>query len=260
MRRELTLVCLYASHELVRLFFFSSLFSSFSVGPDQILLAEAAPAEKAPVSTLCRAERLLRGAAKMGTPVYGARSRLGRLLVGRERFCSVDATPSIATSMSLAKVLRKGGGILGFSKDGALEMVTASGDLVWSDAGGRGPNDAVALLKMSEKEIQEKNHEAKERRKKKLERDLELTAKRRKLEKGKKNGKENKEDSTNSPKKRKKGRRRIFRWDTRDMAASAEATDSANTATQGGPHGRNVVFSMLGWGRSSPNEAGGQSG
>lgn len=131
-------------------------------------------------SLLCKTERAVRSVARMGTPVYGARSRLGQLVLGAERFCGVDASSATLSSRSLAAVWRKGGGILRFTLDGDLEMVTSSGDLIWSDNERHRFDELQFKSKMGPRtrKILEKKHDRERRqRQERVAKDLEMTAK-----------------------------------------------------------------------------------
>lgn len=100
---------------------------------DQVVLAGAdTGGTKKNVGLLCRGERLLRRVAHVAAPEYGARSQQGRLLLGQEHFCSVDASPATVSGVEVAQLWLTGGGVLGFSDDGDLEMVGPSGKRVWS--------------------------------------------------------------------------------------------------------------------------------
>ncbi|CAN0046430.1 unnamed protein product, partial [Laminaria digitata] len=111
--------------------------------------------DKGKTGVLCKTERLVRGVARMGTPMYGARSRLGQLVLGQERFCGVNASAATISSRSLAKIWRDGDGILGFTENGDLEMVTPSGDVVWSYAEGGGVDEIREQRRTSEKASKE---------------------------------------------------------------------------------------------------------
>ena len=117
----------------------SILLSLFRVA--QIVLSGASTGHiKQKVGVLCRGERLLRHVAKVGTPAYGARSRQGRLVLGREHFCAVDASPITISMVDVARLWLTGGGVLGFSHDGDVEMVAPSGERIWSLSQGLGSN------------------------------------------------------------------------------------------------------------------------
>lgn len=200
----------------------------------------------------------------MGTPVYGARSRLGQLVLGAERFCGVDASPATLSSRSLAAVWRKGGGILRFTLDGDLEMVTSSGDLIWSDNERHRFDELQFKSKMGPRtrKILEKKHDRERRqRQERVAKDLEMTAKWRQLEEEKqetRKAEEEKDDHRKEGKKKTRRRRRLF--GRSDGVASETAADSTSTAAEGSPHGRNVFTRVLGWGQPSPKGAGGQGG
>lgn len=211
-------------------------------------------------SFLCKAERLVRDVVRMGTPVYGARSRLGQLVLGQERFCGVDASAVTLSSRSLAKVWRKGGGILGFTEEGDLEMVTRSGDVIWSHAARHGFDEIEVRRKMNNKVIKmlEKKH-AEERRKRlaRIEKDLDQTVKRRQKESEKEGASE---DTEKDGAKKKKTRRRKRVFGSNNDAAGEAATDGTSTTAEGRPHAENAFVRVFSWGRSSPKGAGGQSG
>lgn len=212
---------------------------------------------------LCRTERFVRGIASIGTPVYGARSRLGRLVLGAERFCGVDASPAAISSRSLATVWRKGGGILGFTNGGNLEMVTLSGDVIWSNAEGHRFDELAIKGRMPTKvaKMLEKKHEQeRQKRLERIARDLELTAKRRKMEEEKDGGRKekDKEKDDSATKKKPRRQKRVFQW--KDGEAGEAATDSTSTTAEGRPHERSAFMRVLGLGRPSPKGAGGQGG
>ncbi|CAM9296988.1 unnamed protein product [Laminaria digitata] len=104
----------------------------------QIILAGATQEGKSRTGALCGAERLLRRVAHITAPEHGARSEQGRLFLGREYFCSVDASPATVSTVDVAQLWLKGGGVLAFSDDGDVEMVGPSGELVWSLAQDQG--------------------------------------------------------------------------------------------------------------------------
>ena len=231
---------------------------------DQVLLTRGVSADNKSAGMLCRTERFVRGIARIGTPVYGARSRLGRLVLGAERFCGVDASPAVISSQSLVTVWRKGGGILGFTRGGELEMVISSGDVVWSLAEDHRFDELAVKARMNTKVIKmlEKKHDS-ERHKRltRIAEHLELTAKRRKKEEAKDGGRKKKEKDDSEKKKKKKKKRwrkRVFQW--KGGKASEAATDSTSPTAEGRPHGRNAFMRVLGLGRPSPKGAGGQGG
>ena len=205
---------------------------------DQVLLA--GDEDKASTGFLCNAERFVRGVARTGAPVYGARSRLGRLMLGKERFCGVDASPTTISSRSLATVWRKGGGILGFTEDGDLEMVTPSGDVIWAIVEGHAFDELAVKRAMNhkvQKMLSKKHQEEKKQRLNRIEKDLEETVKRRKKEEEKHGERKKGKDGAGS---KKKTRRRwnVFPWNNR--AAREAATDTSSTETQAMPHRPNA--------------------
>ena len=85
------------------------------------------------------------------------------------------------SSRSLAKIWRDGGGILGFTENGDLEMVTPSGDVVWSYAEGGGVDEIREQRRTSEKASKElmkaKGGEERWKRLARIEKDLSQSVK-----------------------------------------------------------------------------------
>ena len=199
--------------------------------------------------------------AKVDTPAYGARSRQGRLVLGREHFCAVDASPITISTVDVARLWLTGGGVLGFSDDGDVEMVTPSGERIWSLAQGLG--GAQKKLKYKGKLNQNEGREMKEKKesiKKTGDRQME---KLKRVEEFKTRQKEKnerkKKESEQTTHKNKRRRKRIFSRND-GAARDASANENAPSPSQGTPPSQNVLGRVLSWARPSRKGAGGQSG
>ena len=257
---------------------------------NQVVLAGSVREQKANRGVLCGAERLVRRVARIDAPEYGARSVKGRLVLGREYFCAMDASAAATHTMNLAQQWLEGEGegegIVGFSDHGDLEMVTPSGELVWSLARTQGDDkkkeigasrkeikQALKERKREKRQIEKENREERrlrkaesyssrftdtsENRKKQEEAARRETGKTEARQKNDDESKRRRDEETKAKQKGKGGRKSLFGWN--DGAAGDAVKDSPGYPAQGEPPRQTLFGRIFRSARPSPNGAGGQA-
>ena len=221
--------------------------------------------------------------AHVAAPEYGARSQQGRLLLGQEHFCSVDASPATVSGVDVAQLWLTGGGVLGFSDDGDIEMVAPSGKCIWSLAqalGGDQVNYKGNRNRNDERQLNEKNMESTQNKTDNIENRILERAEEFKLRKKQRHDnawkereeiKQQKRARREEIKQQKQARRDEIKQQQRasrknspewnDGAASGGRSDIASPSSESTLPRQNIFVRVWSWARQpSPKESSGQSG